>query len=231
VIKKFTWERNPKYAREGVHAKNFFFPLKDQKKDTPEMITVYDYFWRKYNIRLEYWYLPLIETTRAGYFPMELCILQPNQKYQYKLSPDQTASMIKFAVTRPRERLAAIQHGVGMLKWHTDPYLKYFGVQIDPNLTITQARLLQPPEVQYTGSKATPGTSGRWDLRGKKFLLPNEDPLVSWGVCVVGGCTNEPSKFSLRLDQFLQELNLHQRFVTSSVSSFRHTLAMVARWW
>ena len=124
---------------------------------------------------------------------MELCILSPNQRYQYKMSPDQTASMIKFAVTRPKERLASIQHGVGMLKWQQDRYLDHFGLKVDPNLTLTQARLLPPPEVQYTASKATPGTSGRWDLRGKKFLLPNPEPLKSWGVCVVGGCTDEPT--------------------------------------
>jgi eukaryotic translation initiation factor 2C len=58
-------------------------------------------------------------------------------------------------------------------------------------MTTTQARLLQAPEVQYAGSKANPGTSGRWDLRGKKFLIANPMPLKSWGVCVVGECTNE----------------------------------------
>lgn len=33
----------------------------------------------------------------------------------------------------------------------------------------------------------TPGTSGRWDLEGKKFLSTNATPLKVWGlgVCVV----------------------------------------------
>ena len=78
-----------------------------------------------------------------------------------------------------------------MLKWHADPYLNYFGLKVDPNLTLTQARLLQPPEVQYAGAKASPGTSGRWDLRGKKFLLPNIEPLKSWAICVVQEACNE----------------------------------------
>lgn len=202
TIKKFVFVDTPPYNRDGVNAKNWKFPLRDREKGTEEMITVYDYFLRKYNIRLEFWYLPLIEDTRGAFLPMELCVIQPNQKYMYKLSPDQTASMIKFAVTRPRERIASIKHGVGMLKWNDDPYLRYFGVKVDPEMTTTQARLLQPPEVQYNGSKATPGTSGRWDLRGKKFWLPNPEPLKSWGVCVVRGCTDEPSKFCLGLDQF-----------------------------
>jgi eukaryotic translation initiation factor 2C len=115
--------------------------------------------------------------------------------------------MIRFAVTRPKERLESIRHGVGMLKWHEDPYLKHFGLQIDPNMTKvsqppaserslltpsqTAARVLPNPEVQFAGAKLNPGTSGRWDLRGKKLLLPNTEPLKSWGVVIIGGCTND----------------------------------------
>jgi len=40
---------------------------------------------RTYNVRLEFWFLPLIETTRDGYFPMEVAYLIPNQRYQYKM--------------------------------------------------------------------------------------------------------------------------------------------------
>jgi len=79
--------------------------------------------------------LPLIETSRDGMFPMECAVLLPNQKYQYKLSADQTSNMIKFAVTRPKQRVAAIEHGVGMLKWSQDPYLKHFGVKVETTMT------------------------------------------------------------------------------------------------
>lgn len=183
--------RDSANAHQGMNAKNFKFSLRDRTNNTSREVSIYDYFHERYNIRLEHWYLPLIETTREGFFPMELCILNANQRYQYKLAPEQTASMIKFAVTRPKERIQAVQHGVGMLKWHSDPYLNHFGLKVDPNMTVTQARLLAPPEVQYAGAKASPGTSGRWDLRGKKFLLSNTEPLNSWGVCVVGECVNE----------------------------------------
>ncbi|KAG0647251.1 RNA interference pathway ago1 [Hyphodiscus hymeniophilus] len=190
TIKKFTWiknERDANLARVGQHAKNTTFPLKNRANPTaaPVETSIYDYFVQRYNIRLEYWQLPLIETTRDGLFPMELCILVANQRYQYKLTPDQTASMIKFAVTRPKERLQAINHGVEMLKWQSDRYLDFFDLKVDPNLTLTQARLLAPPEVQYAGSKANPGLTGRWDLRGKKLLLSNPDALKSWSLCIV----------------------------------------------
>ena len=50
--------------------------------------------------------------------------------------------MIKFAVTRPMERLKAIAHGVGMLKWHEDPFLSHYGLRVDPNLTIVSTPFL-----------------------------------------------------------------------------------------
>lgn len=44
--------------------------------------------------------------------------------------------MIKFAVTRPKERLRSIEHGTAMLKWSQDPYLGHYGIKVDPNMTV-----------------------------------------------------------------------------------------------
>lgn len=100
--------------------------------------------------------------------------------------------MIKFAVTRPKERIGAINHGISMLKWHQDDYLKAYGLQVDPSMSITKARLLQNPEVQFgSNAKLNPGTLGRWDLRGKKFFAANKEPLTSWGICVMEDCVNK----------------------------------------
>lgn len=95
--------------------------------------------------------------------------------------------MIKFAVSRPQERREAIEKGLTMLDWKNDPFLSNYGLKIDPNMIKTEARILNPPEVQYKGAIAKPGFSGRWDLRGKTFLTNNgATGLVSWGVCVMG---------------------------------------------
>ncbi|KAF7876311.1 hypothetical protein EAF04_001406 [Stromatinia cepivora] len=210
TIKKFTFSHDPKYANTGLNAKNHFFTPKDTSKET----SVYDYFRTKYNILLKFWWAPLIETERAGFFPMEVCTLIPNQKYQYKLDPNQTSSMIKFAVTRPKVRIQSIEHGLGMLKWQEDPYLAHFGCRIDQNMTMTQARLLQNPIVQFDRATIDPKTFGRWDLRGKKFLYANPEPLNSWAVVIVGGCIQVPAVKNF-LQVFIQTYIGHGGKVTN----------------
>ncbi|KAL3426357.1 eukaryotic translation initiation factor 2c [Phlyctema vagabunda] len=185
VVKSFTFpkvERDEKhnYAREGQNARNTYFPWK-KPDGTVQKTSIEEFLRQKYNHNLEYPYLPLIETERAGQFPMESCMILPDQQYKFKLSPKQTQEMIKFAVTRPKERSAAIHEGVEMLKWSQDPYLRHYGMQIEPNMSTTKARLLPAPDVMFKTGKATPGTFGSWDLKGKTFLTPNTVPLQAWG--------------------------------------------------
>jgi eukaryotic translation initiation factor 2C len=188
---------DPKYGPEGAHSKNVKFLMRDKTKPDaePTEISVYDYFYKQYNIKLTHWALPLIKTEKDGTFPLEVCNVISHQAFKYKLDPDETSDMIKFAVTKPSDRRDTVQHGVQMLKWNEDPYLRHYGVKIDPNMTVTKARLLPNPIIQMGEwtQKIDPKTSGKWDLRGKKFYKPNPEPLESWGVCVMDGCVELPA--------------------------------------
>lgn len=95
--------------------------------------------------------------------------------------------MIKFAVEEPPKRLAAIQHGLDMLDYNNDPVLRAHGIKVNTNRKVVEGRLLVAPKVQYSVGVGTPGTSGRWDLKGKKFLSPNTAPLRSWAWCIIPG--------------------------------------------
>ena len=154
-----------------------------------KMISIFDYFLMAYKIRLQYPDLPLVKMTKGKntLVPMEILTIKENQRYNYKCDEKQTANMIKFAVTPPPARWEAIQHGLGMLDWANDPIHTHFGLSIDPSRTSVDARLLPAPTVKYGVGEAKPGTSGRWDLKGKKFLVPNNVALKSWGVCVISG--------------------------------------------
>lgn len=91
-----------------------------------------------------------------------------------------------------------------MLSWDTDSTLQKYGLQVSKARTVVQGRLLTPPKVQYGTGVATPGTSGRWDLKGKKFLLPNSAPLKSWSVTVMSGKRGgKPDKSTI--EHFIKE--------------------------
>lgn len=160
-----------------------------QTGEIEKNVSVEEYFRRRYNVYLEWPNFPLVEVTskKRILYPMEVCFMNKGQKYPYKLDEKQTANMIKFAVSRPAERKKAIKTGLDMLDWTKDPYLRNYGLEIDPNMLTTEARVLDPPTVQYRDEQmAKPGYSGRWDLRGKKFLHENPGKLTSWGVAVMG---------------------------------------------
>lgn len=150
-------------------------------------ISVAEYFRDKYkqNVNRS---LPLVELTKKGELvPMEALHITQNNRYKIKLDEKQTSNMIKFAVTLPKERWAAVQHGVGMLNWANDPYLKNYGLQISPNRAEVKGRVLPTPEPTFTDSKvdAKSASQGRWSIDGKKFLTPNTRPLKVWGVAIV----------------------------------------------
>ncbi|KAH7322861.1 Piwi domain-containing protein [Stachybotrys elegans] len=128
---------------------------------------------------------------------MEFAYIEPMQRYAFKLTPDQTAAMIKIAVTRPPVRRADIERNVRDLQLDQDPFLRHYGVKFEPQFAQTEARVIAPPKVNFLQGFADPRFSGRWDLRGKKFWKPNQQPLVSWGFIVMDKCVNKPA-----LEQF-----------------------------
>lgn len=42
--------------------------------------------------------------------------------------------MIKFAVSRPAERMQSIKHGLQTLNWNEDPILNRYGIKISDNM-------------------------------------------------------------------------------------------------
>jgi eukaryotic translation initiation factor 2C len=190
------------YTVEGYeegNARNTKFSLRRRAADgteTAQEITVERYYQNTYNIRLRFPGLPLVRTRKKGeFYPMELCYVAEAQRYPFKLNERQTADMIRFTVQRPAERVNQIRGNVAQLAWDKDPLLRDYGLQVNPNMFKTQARVLPTPQIQYgVGSqdaKFTP-KDGRWDLRGKKFAswgpisAANNGGLKAWGVMVFG---------------------------------------------
>ena len=176
VIKRFLKE----------DSRTFKFPIKDTSTGKETQISLYDYFIMRYNIRLNYPDWPVIEMTKKRtVVPIEILKLKPEQRYVFKLDEKATSNMIKVAVTAPADRWGAVEHGLRMLDWKNDKYLTNYGMHINDQRVIVKGRVLNAPEVTFQNGANRPGTSGRWDVRNKKFLTPNVKPLKSWGFCVM----------------------------------------------
>jgi eukaryotic translation initiation factor 2C len=175
-----------KYAGEGGTARTVTFD-----RDGVQ-ISVADYYKKKYKAHLKYSTLPLINAGKGGHIPMEFAIIEPMQRYAFKLNPDQTAAMIKIAVTRPKDRRGDIEANYQGLQLASDPYMKTYGVEFEPSFTKTEAKVLPPPRVNFAQGNADPKFSGRWDLRGKKFWKQNAAPLQNWAFIVMDNSATFP---------------------------------------
>jgi len=209
VVVKATYQGNPlpkkewkihKFSTNNAHQEKLEWKDPATKKPTGEMVSVAQYFKRKYNNALQYPSLPLVEMTKRNVkYPMEFLHIQNGQRYNTKLNEMQTANMIKFAVSPPAIRLKAINEGKSWLNWENDQYLKNYGLQIGSQPIQTNARVLPPPGIKFGNKVEQPGTKGRWDLKGKTFFAGNPTELVAWGIGVFPGRT-KPDK--AQIDKF-----------------------------
>lgn len=188
------------YGPEGATAKNVTFECDGAN------ISVADYYAKKYKAQLKNPHLPLIDAGKGGFIPMEFAWVEPMQRYPFKLNPDQTAAMIKIAVTRPDARKKNIEQQVRLLEHSQDPILKHYGAHFEQQFTRTDGRVLQPPAVNFANGAANPQFSGRWDLRGKKFFKANVAPLQAWGFVVMDNCVqyNQLQQFARNFKQTFQ---------------------------
>lgn len=190
----------------NVSARDHKFEQKNKATGATRMISVEQYFKMQYNLTLNHPQLPLVEMTKKGvFYPMELLTIHGLQKYPWKLNENQTSQMIRFAVSRPADRLQSVFNSKKMLDHSNDPVLQSFGLRISNDMIRTKARLLPNPEIQFgNNARVNPGTNGRWDLRGKKFYLPNKKPLDCWGVGFFPGKRNAINK--TQVEKFVDDL-------------------------
>lgn len=150
-----------------------------------ETISVADYFLRKYNIRLQYPQLPLVNvgSKRPGkenWLPIELCEVAPGQRCP-NINDLDTAEIIRQTSQPPQTRRENITSQVHQAGFENDPYLEAFGMKVGLQLETTDARVLDPPDVQYANVSEKP-SGGQWNLRDKRFVCGAT--MRNWGVVV-----------------------------------------------
>ncbi|EED19932.1 eukaryotic translation initiation factor eIF-2C4, putative [Talaromyces stipitatus ATCC 10500] len=185
VFPNCTTDRTFSVRKISRHDANYVFPWTNPATGREEDITVANYYLTRYNYKLTSPDLPLVEmTTKDTLYPMECVKVIGLQRYHHRLNDKQTAIMINHAVRKPEKRFGDIRAAKLKLSHSTDRVLNTFGMKIPDQEIVTKGRLLAAPEIHFANTKIDPRTQGRWDLRGKKFLKTNREPLQRWGVGV-----------------------------------------------
>lgn len=86
TVKNLVWDVK-KYGAQGATSKTVTF----RKKDATQDISLFDYFMTKYQVYMEHEDMPIVETSRGGMFPLEVCNLLDQQRYPFKLDPNQVS--------------------------------------------------------------------------------------------------------------------------------------------
>ncbi|KAL4943808.1 hypothetical protein BDV06DRAFT_234280 [Aspergillus oleicola] len=162
---------------------------KGKKPAGPELsgsyISVADFFKRNYNLNVNP-NLPVVnvgDTNKPSYLPVEVCVVEPGQPAKSKLSPDQTRSMLSFAVRNPGANARSIvdngQQTLGIGN-NPNPTLVDFGVQTNPSLITVLGRVLTSPNVYYNNNKQVVPIGGSWNMKSIRFSTTTNMQKWAW---------------------------------------------------
>ncbi|KAH0830397.1 hypothetical protein J3R83DRAFT_1791 [Lanmaoa asiatica] len=162
---------------------------KDRAEGVMQNTTVQTYFRESYNITLRYPDAVGIKTGR-GIYPIEVCIVAPNQRFTRRLPQELTKKMVEFTTEKPRARLEAIRRGiVGVgavriyirctLDYTSSPFVRDAEMEVSTTPTIIDGKVLSTPTMRYHSGRLTP-KFGAWNAVNQQFREPKN--VSCWAV-------------------------------------------------
>ncbi|MCJ1403171.1 hypothetical protein MMC11_006394 [Xylographa trunciseda] len=136
-------------------------------------VSVAEFFRTQYGLKVNP-QLPVVNVgnkANPSYLPADVCMVLPGQPADAKLTPDQTASMIRFAVRNPKPNAVSIA-GRGLASLGLDPQnatLAKFGIAVSKTMITVPGRILVGPEVKYRGAKSAKTSFGSWNMNQIQF--------------------------------------------------------------
>ncbi|KAJ2117360.1 hypothetical protein IW146_000817 [Coemansia sp. RSA 922] len=152
-----------------------------------ENVTVAEYYLRRYNIKLNYPFLPGITDRRKSVFPIEFCSIVENQRFKGNLNERQTGDMVKFACQHPGKNMDRIVDILKKRNLGGSPIVQSFGLSLPNKLAEIESRVLPTPTIEYGSGSREPSFAprgGAWDLRNKQVKQSGK-PLDHWAVLVL----------------------------------------------
>ncbi len=142
-----------------------------------KMVTVTQYFFDKYNIRLVFPYLPcLLLGSKKILMPMELCFIEKLQRWKSLSTAKQLSAIPKVSPKETQQQIQTFFNKMNMI--NTDIFEAY-NIKVNPNMVKINARHLPCPQIKYKNNNITP-SNGSWNLRNLEFVQGSD--LRSFGV-------------------------------------------------
>lgn len=123
---------------------------------------------------------------RPNLVPAELCEIFPGQAYRGKLSPVETANMIRYACNPPAFNAAAIRDqgfpDLGLTGNAPSATLNGFGISVSPDMAVVPSRVLPAPGIAYQQGRPNVRDAS-WNILDVKFQRGGT--ARSWAVMIV----------------------------------------------
>ncbi|KAL9247583.1 hypothetical protein vseg_021001 [Gypsophila vaccaria] len=166
------------------------------------------YFYHKYNITLQYPALPCLEVSNGKHLinlPMEVCNIVEGQRYSNKMNEAQVKALLKATAVRPYERVIQLKKIVEQNDYNEDQLIKDFGLHVDNDFTLVEARVLPPPKLLYNGTEpqaVVDPSMGQWKMSNQRM---HEPATVRFWACVNFSPTVTDSSAEVFCDKLLSE--------------------------
>ena len=86
--------------------------------------------------------------------PLEFLEIPPGQIMRKQVPSTKTKDVLDFATKRPDQRLESIRDVLKVFNYQQSQYMSDFGMHVDENPVMVNARVLVPPTLRYgPGSK------------------------------------------------------------------------------
>ncbi|XP_026461963.1 protein argonaute-4 isoform X2 [Ctenocephalides felis] len=188
-------------------------------------ITVVRYYRESKGYSIRYPKLPCLwvgSRAKNVFVPPELCTIQEGQVVLKKLTELQTRNMIKCAATPTDMREKKIMDAFNNSKIENHPAVKEFNLSIDSKFERVDARVLDPPILEYAAGKVVTPREGVWKSDREKFLKAVN--IQNWTVLNLDFRTRND-----RIEYFCTEMTKLARQVGISINPPRPPITLDTR--
>ncbi|CAE6507468.1 unnamed protein product [Rhizoctonia solani] len=147
-----------------------------------QQVSVSQHMRDAHGARIQYPKAPCVIINRDAAFPMEFLEIAPHQILKRPVPPDLTPDVLNFSTQRPDQRIAQITQGFQQLQYNQSDYLRGAGVQVDREPVVVQARVLNPPQIEFGGGQTLGVNNGTWNMVRKKMFKPAK--IGCWAIAL-----------------------------------------------